>query len=84
VQERLIRNAYRDADLSPNNAGYFECHGTGTPVEDPLEVGAIRRVFGADSERIESTLLVGSVKTNLGNWEAGSGIVEYSRRYVPS
>lgn len=61
AQELVIRQAFRNAgNLDQDLVGYFECHGTGTPVGDPLEVSAIGRVFsaGRQSER----LLIGSVR----------------------
>lgn len=39
--------------------GYFECHGTGTPVGDPVEVPAIGSVFAAS--RLREPVLIGSV-----------------------
>ena len=70
-QEAVIRKAYRKAGLDLDSTAYVECHGTGTPVGDPIEVEAVSRVFnrpGADAT------LIGSVKTNLGHGEAASGI----------
>jgi acyl transferase domain-containing protein len=59
-QEAVIRQAYKAAgELDPNLTGYFECHGTGTPVGDPIEVSAIGQVFA--SGRGDSPLLIGSV-----------------------
>jgi acyl transferase domain-containing protein len=58
-QEALMRQAYQSAGLSPDSVGYFEAHGTGTPVGDPVELSAIRKVFG-DGRRTEP-LLIGSV-----------------------
>ena len=37
---------------------YIECHGTGTPVGDPIEVQAVSRVF---SEHRQERLLIGAV-----------------------
>ena len=37
AQEMLIRQACRDADISPGEISYVEAHGTGTPVGDPIE-----------------------------------------------
>ena len=55
-----MRRAYESAGgLDPNLTGYFECHGTGTPVGDPLEIDAIGRLFAAG--RQEEPLLIGSV-----------------------
>jgi acyl transferase domain-containing protein/SAM-dependent methyltransferase len=50
-----------------DETGYFECHGTGTPIGDPIEVDAVARVFGKEG------MIIGSVKSNLGHSEAGSG-----------
>ena len=59
-QEAVIRQAYRNAGgLDPDMTGYFECHGTGTPVGDPVEVSAIGRIFAPG--RLEQRLLIGSV-----------------------
>lgn len=69
----VIRQAYASAGLDLNQTGYFECHGTGTPVGDPLEVSAIGNVFG-NVRTAEDPLLMGSVKTNLGHGEAASAI----------
>ncbi|KAH7135959.1 hypothetical protein B0J11DRAFT_611808 [Dendryphion nanum] len=71
-QEALIRQAYKNAGLPTHLTGYFECHGTGTPVGDPIEVSAIAKVFS--EERKQEPLLIGSVKTNLGHSEGASGI----------
>lgn len=64
-QERAIRRAYeRAGNIDPAATAYVECHGTGTPVGDPLEVEALGRVF-ADGKTPEAPLLVGSVSAIL-------------------
>ena len=73
-QERAIRRAYQRAgDLDPGLTSFFECHGTGTPVGDPIEVEAVGRVFAA-GRNAERPLYIGSVKSNMGHCEAASGI----------
>ncbi|MEO0605096.1 MAG: polyketide synthase, partial [Myxococcota bacterium] len=59
AQQAVVRQALTDAQLSPTDIGYVEAHGTGTPLGDPIEIDALRAVFG---DR-EAPLTVGSVKT---------------------
>lgn len=72
-QAAMLREAYRQAGISPASVVYVEAHGTGTPVGDPIEATALGRVLrqGRSDER---KCLIGSVKTNIGHLEAGSGI----------
>ncbi|KAI2468602.1 polyketide synthase [Annulohypoxylon bovei var. microspora] len=70
-QELAIRKAYQNIGLDYGDTAYVECHGTGTPVGDPIEVETISKVFSGLNSR---PLLLGSVKTNLGHSEAASGI----------
>lgn len=73
-QEAVIREAYRHAgDLPFKDTSYFECHGTGTYVGDPIEVAAVGRVF-APERSAEDPLLVGSVKSNVGHGEGASAL----------
>lgn len=73
-QEAVIRKAYENAGhLSPEDTTYFEMHGTGTPIGDPIEVSALGNIFAASTGLgSPQTLLLGSVKTNLGHAEGAS------------
>lgn len=71
-QERAIRHAYKVAGLDPGETGYFECHGTGTSVGDPIEAAAIGRVF-ASTRSLDSPLLIGAIKPNIGHSESAAG-----------
>lgn len=73
AQEALLRQAYRNAGLSPAQVQYVEAHGTGTLVGDPIEAAALGHVLSA-ARPADRPCLVGSVKTNIGHLEAGSGI----------
>jgi acyl transferase domain-containing protein len=75
-QEAVIRDADRNAgDLSFADMNYFEVHGTGTPVGDPIEVCAVGNVFSsARSASPGDRLLIGSVITNLGHTEGASAL----------
>ncbi|NEC87421.1 type I polyketide synthase [Streptomyces sp. SID12501] len=72
AQELMLRTAYARAGIAPSLVDYIECHGTGTPLGDPIEANAIGAVLGGD--RAEP-LRLGSVKSNVGHLEAAAGIV---------
>jgi len=74
-QEVVMRKAYKAAGLTFDGTDYVECHGTGTPVGDPIEVKAVGKIFSpAGSPRPGVPLLIGSVKTNVGHSEGASGL----------
>lgn len=54
---RCMDIALRDAELTPEDIGYINAHGTSTPLGDLAEAIAVRRVFGhaADSVAVSST-----------------------------
>ncbi|KAA8646574.1 Type I Polyketide synthases (Type I PKS) [Aspergillus tanneri] len=72
-QLRLIRDTYRKAGLDMGVTRYFEAHGTGTSVGDPIEARAIGTAFRQHRSAGEP-LYVGSVKSNLGHLEGASGV----------
>lgn len=72
-QERVLRQAYERANLDPNQTAYLECHGTGTPTGDPIEVKAVARGMN-DTRSTDKPLILGAAKANIGHSEAASGI----------
>jgi len=73
AQQQVIRAALADAGVQPHQVGMLECHGTGTKLGDPIEVGALGRVL-ADGRASDAPLYIGSIKANIGHLEAGAGI----------
>lgn len=73
AQAQLIREIYTRAGLSMRHTRYFEAHGTGTAIGDPIELGAITDCFRGDRNS-SSPLYVGAVKSNIGHLEGASGI----------
>ncbi|MFA7238800.1 MAG: beta-ketoacyl synthase N-terminal-like domain-containing protein [Sulfuricellaceae bacterium] len=73
AQEALLRWVYERARLNPGDIDYVEAHGTATELGDPIEVGALRAVFGERAPE-QPALLLGSVKTNFGHLNAAAGI----------
>lgn len=67
---RVMRNAVRDAGVSPSVVGYVNAHGTSTPIGDTLEAHAIRNFFG------EHKLAVSSTKSMTGHLLGGAGGLE--------
>ena len=74
AQQAVIRQALSNANLKAEQIQFVECHGTGTPLGDPIEVSALQAVF--DSEGSEPCYL-GATKTNIGHLEAAAGIVGF-------
>lgn len=72
-QEAVVRKAYNRVGLDPNETAYLECHGTGTPAGDPIEVRAVSNAMN-DTRSRGKPLLLGAVKANIGHSEAASGI----------
>jgi amino acid adenylation domain-containing protein len=80
AQARLIVEAYRQAGIDPRSVGMIECHGTGTPLGDPVEVDGLKTAF-AELYRERGLAPpaaphcgLGSIKSNIGHTETTAGI----------
>ncbi|GAA2625709.1 SDR family NAD(P)-dependent oxidoreductase [Actinomadura fulvescens] len=73
-QARVLAEALAVAGLEPRQIGYVEAHGTGTRLGDPIEVSALRRVFGDTGP---AWCGLGSVKSNIGHTNSAAGIASF-------
>ncbi len=71
-QAQAIAAALADADVDARTIGYVECHGTATPLGDPIEVAGLVKAFRASTDDV-GFCAVGSVKPNVGHLDAASG-----------
>jgi acyl transferase domain-containing protein/acyl-CoA synthetase (AMP-forming)/AMP-acid ligase II/acyl carrier protein len=71
AQVEVIRDALADGGVDAASVSYVECHGTGTPIGDAIELEALAKAYGAGRT---TPLRIGSVKTNVGHGECAAGI----------
>lgn len=69
---RCLRMALERSGIEPDAVDYYNAHGTSTAVNDRLETGAIREVFGPHADR----LAVSSVKGALGHGLGAASAIE--------
>ena len=65
----VMAGAIKDAGLKPEDIGYVNTHGTGTPVGDPVEMNAIRQVMGSNPA-------INSTKSQTGHMVGATGAAE--------
>jgi 3-oxoacyl-[acyl-carrier-protein] synthase II len=68
---RSMRNALKRADLAPDQIDYVNAHGTST-MADVIELGAVKKVFGADAYKLSMS----STKSATGHLLGAAGAIE--------
>ncbi|WP_295808372.1 non-ribosomal peptide synthetase/type I polyketide synthase [uncultured Nitratireductor sp.] len=71
-QAEAIATALASAGVDPASVGYVECHGTATPLGDPIEFNGLMNAFGGAGA--EGHCALGSVKGNIGHLDAAAGV----------
>jgi len=69
-QQACIQASMKEAGNQARDLALAECHGTGTALGDPIEVGALRNAM----EPRDTVLALTSSKSNIGHLEGGAGI----------
>ncbi|MGO8795977.1 MAG: amino acid adenylation domain-containing protein [Candidatus Sulfotelmatobacter sp.] len=72
-QAEAIALAQSAADVPVESIRYIEAHGTGTPVGDPIEFEALRKVFESKTDKKQFCYL-GSIKGNVGHPTNAAGV----------
>ena len=71
-QVRAMRSAYREAGWTPWDVQFIECHATGTPIGDGVEVESLRELW---KERPHGAgCILGGVKSTVGHLLTGAGM----------
>jgi 3-oxoacyl-[acyl-carrier-protein] synthase-1 len=69
ASEEVMRMAIADAGLKTSDINYVNTHGTSTPVGDPVEMAALKNVFG-------SSVAINSTKSQTGHMIGATGAAE--------
>lgn len=69
---RAMSLALKDANLTPDQVSYINAHGTSTPLNDPTETAAIKKVLGDHAYKVT----VSSTKSMTGHLLGGAGGIE--------
>ncbi|WP_051287454.1 type I polyketide synthase [Paenibacillus taiwanensis] len=73
AQEEVLMQAWRQAGIRPDTLGYWEAHGTGTKLGDPIEIDAIRNAVARYTDR-KQFCAIATVKSNIGHLDSCAGI----------
>ncbi|MCG8667902.1 MAG: polyketide synthase, partial [Pseudomonadales bacterium] len=71
-QAAAVHEALTVAEIDPETIDYVECHGTGTPIGDPIEITALTTAYKQETKE-KQFCKVGSVKSNIGHLDTAAG-----------
>lgn len=75
-QAEVIMMAQSFAEISPEQIGYIEAHGTATQLGDPIEIAALKKAFSKKTDKKQFSG-IGSVKSNIGHTDAAAGVASF-------
>ncbi len=70
-QAEVIAAAQVAGGVTADEVSYVETHGTATALGDPIEIAALREVFGKEGGR--KSCAIGAVKSNIGHVDSAAG-----------
>jgi acyl transferase domain-containing protein len=77
-QVAVISDALAMAGINPETIQFVECHGTGTPIGDPIEITALTKAFRSHTAK-ENYCMIGAVKTNIGHTGVAAGVAGFTK-----
>ena len=69
-QLRAMRPAYEQSRWTPQDVDLIECHATGTPVGDAVELESLKQLWAGSQS---GHCVIGGVKSNVGHLLTGAG-----------
>ena len=71
-----FERAYNSIGFEKGQLDYIECHATGTPLGDKVELDSMEKFFASELtvEKRKTKPLIGSVKSNLGHMLTAAGM----------
>jgi 3-oxoacyl-[acyl-carrier-protein] synthase II len=83
---RVMQAALQSACVSPDAVDYINAHGTSTPINDPTETLAVRRVFGDQANKLamsSTKSMTGHLLGAAGGLEAGITALAVKHQLLP-
>ncbi|MCM3746403.1 SDR family NAD(P)-dependent oxidoreductase [Paenibacillus pasadenensis] len=73
AQTDVILRAWEKAGIHPESIAFFEAHGTGTELGDPIEISGLKQAIETYTDK-KQFIPIGSVKSNIGHLNEGAGM----------
>ncbi len=83
---RVMQTAMASAGVTPDVVDYVNAHGTSTPINDPTETLAVKRVFGDQARRLamsSTKSMTGHLLGAAGGLEAGISALAIRHQIMP-